>query len=101
MKTSFLFWVFILVAGCGPTKLDKTIIPTPYFLPGQWTNGSYETIRGYYNQRIIEVGQDLGIPVFNTDSVLNPSNSLLYVSDSLHLSDYGESAVCAGLEPYF
>lgn len=29
MKTSFLFWVFILVAGCGPTKLDKTIIPTP------------------------------------------------------------------------
>ena len=69
-----------------------------YFLPGQWTNGSYETIRGYYNQRIIEVGQDLGIPVFNTDSVLNPSNSLLYVSDSLHLSDYGESAVCAGLE---
>ena len=29
MKTSFLFLVFILVAGCGPTKLDKTIIPTP------------------------------------------------------------------------
>ena len=85
-----------MTPGCGNQTLATA---TPF--PIQWTNGSYETIRGYYNQRIIEVGQDLGIPVFNTDSVLNPSNSLLYVSDSLHLSDYGESAVCAGLEPYF